>query len=285
MPARIGNFADKYTQFLIRRWGNLNNNLLIINLTATVATVITLNGSALTAEGPIASATMTVVGKKAWVPSSSHTNIFYTVEEWMPDIPRSHRTTDVKVGQAQIEYPSTGNVTAGFSLIGLDQSANSSVYFTSPSAESTSEVLASASGVLVFDGAAIATIMSATVTVNGQAQPANSVVGKNVRPDVFQSKVLVSGQINGYFEGGALSDAFINENEVSLILVNTDGSANDAEFVALSMQRVKLNSENRDDAETGITAQYTFEALRQSAGGSGTAYDDTTIVYQDSLIP
>jgi hypothetical protein len=39
---------------------NLNNNLGVVNLTATIATVVVLNGSALVAEGPIAAATVTI---------------------------------------------------------------------------------------------------------------------------------------------------------------------------------------------------------------------------------
>ncbi|HSI46017.1 MAG TPA: hypothetical protein VK950_07545 [Methylophilus sp.] len=53
--------------------GNLNNNLVVLSLTATHLTVMTMNNSALTAEGPIAAATLSIPGKSTHVPASSHT--------------------------------------------------------------------------------------------------------------------------------------------------------------------------------------------------------------------
>lgn len=263
---------------------NLNKNVLVTGLTALVLTGVVLNGSTLVAEGPIVSATLSVPGKKVMVPQTGHTNIYYTIEEWMPDIPRSIRSQDVQVGQAQVEFPGSGNITSSFSLVGLDQSANASVYFTAPTAESTTDVLASASGILLVGGTAVAVITTASVTINGNAQPANAVVGSNLRPDIFRGKVVVSGSFSAYFDGGTISDAFLNETETSIVLVNTDGTEANADFVTFSLQRVKINSEQRDDGQTGIVGQYQFEALEYVAGGSGTAYDASTIVMQDSTL-
>ena len=53
---------------------NTGKNLLILTLTATVATVMVLNGTAMVAEGPIASATIAVQGKKTFAPTSGHTD-------------------------------------------------------------------------------------------------------------------------------------------------------------------------------------------------------------------
>lgn len=263
---------------------NLNKNLLVVAETALVLTVAVVNGVAMVAEGPIASATLAVPGKKTMVPATGHTNIYYTVEEWMSDISRSVVSSDVKVGQAQVDFPGSGNLTASFSLVGLNQTASGSVYFTAPTGESTSDVLASASGILVVGGVAVATVTTATVTINGNAQPASAVVGSNVRPDVFSGKVLVSGSFSYYYEGGTISDAFLNESETSLILVNTDGTEANADFVTLVMQRVKINSESRDDGETGIIGQCQFEAIYKADGGAATAYDQTSIAMQDSTI-
>lgn len=264
--------------------GNLNKNLLVTTLTATILTCVVLNGSTLTAEGPIASATLTVPGKKTMAPDTGHTNVYYTVEEWMPDVPRSVVSSDVKVSQAQVEFPGTGNISTSFSLVGLDQTASASVYFTSPTAETTSNVLASASGVLMVGGTAVATITTASLTINGNEQPADAVVGSNLRPDVFRGKVMATGTFSAYFDGGTLSDAFLNESETSLVLVNTDGTAAAAGFVTFVMQKVKINSEERNDGETGIIGQYSFEAIYKGDGGSGTAYDLTTIAMQDSSL-
>lgn len=263
---------------------NLNKNLLVVTETATVLTVAVVNGVAMVAEGPIASATLAVPGKKTMVPASGHTNIYYTIEEWMSDISRSLVSQDVKVGQAQVEFPGSGNLTASFSMVGLDQTASGSVYFTAPTGESTTDILASASGILLVGGTAVATITQASVTINGNAQPASAVVGSNVRPDVFSGKVTVSGSFSYYYEGGTISDAFLNETETSLVLVNTDGTEANADFVTLVLNRIKINSEGRDDGETGIIGQCQFEAIYKADGGAATAYDATSIAMQDSTL-
>ena len=60
---------------------NVGKNLVVLNVTATILTVNVLNGETLTAEGPVASCTVTVTGKKTWTPTSSHTNQSVTFED------------------------------------------------------------------------------------------------------------------------------------------------------------------------------------------------------------
>lgn len=263
---------------------NLNKNLLVTNVAALVLTVVVVNGTSLTAEGPIASATVSVPGKKTMVPESGHTNIYYTAEEWMPDVPQSVVSSDVKVSQCQIDFPANGNVKSNFSFVGLDQTSSASVYFTAPTAESTTDFLASSSGRLLVNGTAVAVVTQSNVTINGNVQAANAVVGNNVRPDVFSGKVLVTGSFTAYHDGTTLHDAFLNESETTLVLLTTDGSEANADFSSVVLTRVKINSSDREDGETGRTAQYQFEALYNGAGGSGTAYDKTTIAIQDSTL-
>ena len=66
--------------------GNLNNNLVVTNVTATDLTVYPLNGSSLTAEGPISSATLAVPGKRCWTPLTGHTDTSFGIEHYYSDI-------------------------------------------------------------------------------------------------------------------------------------------------------------------------------------------------------
>jgi hypothetical protein len=50
---------------------NLNKNAIVLSAVALTLTVYVMNGLAMTAEGPIASCTLTVVGKKAYTPTTS----------------------------------------------------------------------------------------------------------------------------------------------------------------------------------------------------------------------
>lgn len=265
--------------------GNLNKNLLVTNVVALTLTVIPLNGLTLTAEGPIASATVTVPGKVSYVPDTGHTNVYYTVEEWYPDTSTavSERNQDVRFDKVDIAMPGSGNSTIKFSATGLDQSTASTAYFTSPTAETTSDVLTAALGALLLNGSSVATITDLSFSIDGKSNPADGVVGTNVRPDVFRGNVAVSGSMTCYFEDGTTPGLFQNETATSILAAMTNGAAANADFVTFAMTNVKLNSATPDDSQTGLKRTYQFVALYNAAGGAALANTATSIQMQDSL--
>src|SRR6185369_7552686 len=77
---------------------NLNKNLGVLNVnSATVLLVTPLNGVALFAEGPIATATMAVPGKRVWTPTTGHLDPSYSIEHWFSDIAQSEVFSGCKV--------------------------------------------------------------------------------------------------------------------------------------------------------------------------------------------
>jgi hypothetical protein len=264
---------------------NLNKNILVTGVTATVITGTPLNGFALFAEGPIASATLTVPGKVTYTPTTGHTQTYYTIEEWYSDVPASEVTTDVKVGSASLSMPGSGNATIDFSLNGLNQARSASVYFSSPSAETTSTVMVAASGALYFNGASIAIVTDISMEISGNLTPADGVVGTNIRPDIFDGKVMATGSFTAYFDSTTVPDTFVNETEVSLLTALTAGSTAAAEFNSIFLPRIKINTDTVDDGETGLKRTYNFEALYNAAGGAALATQQTTLQIQDSLAP
>lgn len=262
--------------------GNLNKNLLVTGVTALVLTVSVLNGSTLTAEGPIASATVSVPGKVTYAAESSQTKVYHTVEEWYPDASISERNLDVRFVQASMSLPGSGNATVDLTAIGLDQSKDTSAYFTSPAAESTTDVLVAASGILLVDGTAQGTVTDLSFDINGNGNPADGVVGTNIRPDVFVGKVMVTGSFTCYFEGGTIPDLFRDETATSIISALSAGTAANADFMTITLSALKLNSSTPDDNETGLKRVYNFEAYYNAAGGASAANTATTIQIQDS---
>jgi hypothetical protein len=100
--------------------GNVAKNIVVVGVTATVITGNVLkSGGTLTAEGPIASCTVTVMGKKSWVPTSGHTNDYYTFEDFDSDLTLSRVYPDMQIGQLEVQMPATGNVTVELHLVGL----------------------------------------------------------------------------------------------------------------------------------------------------------------------
>lgn len=262
---------------------NINKNLLVTGVTATILTVIPVNGVALVAEGPIASTTVTVVGKVTYTPTTGHTNVYYTVEEWHPDVPYSERSQDVKIAQASLTLSGSGNAQIALEAVGLDQQGAATVYFTSPAAETTSGALLAASGLLLVNGTVQATVTELSIEIMGNEQPADGVVGSNIRPDIFRGKVMVSGSFTAYFESATIPDLFRNETATSLVSVLTDGGAANADFISVVIPRLELNSSTPDDGETGLKRTFSFVAEYNSAGGTSLATEQTTLYIQDSL--
>lgn len=269
---------------------NLNKNLLIVDLTATVATVVVLNGSALVAEGPIAGCTLTEVGKSTWVPTSGHVERDFGIEEWHSDINVSDLYLGVKVTKATINLPPTGNATVDFDLIGQDMAdttakreavALNTQYFTSPTAPPATGIMQAVNGVLRGAGGTLTSITGLSIEVSA-AYRGNPVVGQNTIPNQFAGQVTVSGQITAYFDSTTLRDAFINETEFDLMGAFTADNTAAADFIGVTMHRVKANGATKSDGEDGVMLTIPYEALLNTAGGTGTATEATTISFQDA---
>lgn len=258
-------------------------NLLVVSLTATVLTVVALNGSALSAQGPVASSTVTVVGKKCKPPLTSHTNTYFTLEEWYADLEKSETFTDCKVASAEIALPSTGNATANFSLLGLGRTLGAAQVLTTPTSETTSSVLTAVNGVVYVNGASVGNCTGATLSINGAVAHGSTVIGSNNSPDLDRGRISVSGQITGLFDSTTLQAFYTGESPVSLVLVVTDDETADADFVAFTLGRIKIMGDAPDDGEKQIVRTYPFVAELNSAGGTSLAWDQTIITVQDSL--
>ena len=261
---------------------NSNKNLLIVALTQTVATVIPLNGVALVAEGPIAGCTVSVTGKKCYVPSSGHTSTSFAIEHWFSDAALSELFTGVKINTLDINLPPTGMGTIDFGLMGQNLTTATAQYFTAPTAASSSGVVAAVNGVLLVNGAAVATCTGLSIKLDG-GMSGDPVVGANTVPNIFPGRVKVSGQFTAYFDSGTFRDNFINEDTLSLVVALTTSNAASADFVTFSLPSIKLGGASKTDTEKGIIATFPFTALFNSAGGAGTATEQSTIVIQDSL--
>lgn len=260
---------------------NLNKNLLVVSLTSTVLTVRPLNGVALVAEGPIASATVSVPGKKAIVPDSGHTNGYLTFEEWYSDLSRSEVYTDVKVASAAVNLPSTGNAEVNFNLVGLDRTTSGTRSLTSPTAETSTAVLTAVNGGILINGA-LTPLTGLQMTIDGTIAPSDAEIGSNASSDLQRGRVMVSGSFTAKFTDATLQGLYDNQTPIQIVAVIADGSAANADFVAFSLPRVKVFSDTPDDGEKTVIRTYSFTAEINAAGGTSLALDRTILSIQDT---
>ena len=260
---------------------NLNKNLLVTAMTSTVLTVRVLNGSALVTEGPIASATVTLPGKKTFAPTSGHTNKSFSIEHWYGDLAQSEVYTGCQPSTLDFQLPASGLATLGIGIMGQGINTAASQYFTSPNAATTTGLLAAVNGILLVGGVPVASLTGLTLNVQSN-RSGDPVVGSNVIPTLFPGRILSSGQATAYFDSVTLRDAFLNESEFELIMALSADNTAAAAFLSLALPRCKANGHTLNDGEGGLVATIPFQALLPLTGGSGIANELTTISVHDS---
>lgn len=261
---------------------NNSHNFLITALTATVMTVLAIDGVAVGAKAAGDSVTCVTVGKKTWIPSSSQTRDYYTIEHWYSDIAQSERFKDCVFTGFTATLPPTGMATVEFPVLGLDMVTGTAEYFTTPAAAPTGGILAAVNGVLLVQGTAVAVVTGLTIVVDGGYSAPGGVVGTNLDPDIFPGVIKVSGQVTALFQDATLRDLFINETEAAISVVLTANTTANAPFTAFNMSRVKFGGVSKSDGVQGLTLTMPYTALENINGGAALANLQTTLSIQDS---
>jgi hypothetical protein len=258
-------------------------NLLVTGVTATVLTVVVPNGKILAAQGPIATSTLTVVGKTTLAPTTGHTNDYYTFEEWYSDLTLSRLFTDVQIGSVDISIPATGNATIKMGFMGLGRAKSGAQVLTSPTAETTSTILSSNNGYIMLAGSRIVTGTSLNLKIENGMAYGEAVIGSRVITDLVKGTIKASGSLTAVHDGETLSNLFDNETPLSIVAVLFADNTDIADFTAFTVSRAKLFSDDNDDGKKQIVATYNFTGELNSAGGPALANDQSTIGIQDSL--
>ncbi len=260
---------------------NINKNLMVTAVTALVLTVLVLNASVLVPEGPIATATFAVTGKKSLIPQTGHTDKSFSIEHWYPDVPTSEVFTGCKVSKVSFGLPPTGMATCNIDFMGKDAVTQVGQYFTAPTALTTTGTMAAVNGVLRVGGVTVANVTGLTIDI-AAAQSGEPTIGSNTVAFQAAGRVIVTGQITATFDNTAMRDAFYNETEVSLYAAFTADNSAISDFIGFSVPRLKVGGAAKDDGEKTITQTIPFQALLNIAGGAALATDLTTISIQDS---
>jgi hypothetical protein len=257
-------------------------NLLVTGVVALTLTVLVPNGSTLTAQGPVASSTLTVIGKKSVVPITGHTNDYYTFEEWFNDLSKSRTYVDTQISMAEIGIPATGNSTIKLEALGLSRAKGSSQVLTSPTAETTTNILTAANAMILVNGSRTLVGTSLSLKVDDQLQYGDAVIGSNSLSDVTKGDVKVSGSVSVQYDGETVSTLFDNETVTSIIAVLFDGTSATADFIGFTIPAVKLMKDDIDDGKKQLVMACDFTAQINTSGGAVLANDQGIISIQDS---
>lgn len=281
---KVGDIV-RFTGFTAGAVSNNAKNYRISDLTATLMTVSGVSPETVVAAASAASITCTVVGKKTFVPPTGHVFLSHTIEDWNPDglTATSNRGLGMTMQTARLQLPPTGFATLDFQLVGQDMPVLGTQAYASATAPNSANSLAAVNGRVRFNGADVAYITGATFAI---ACPVDAppVVGNNITPAVFAGVISVSGSLNALLADNSLLTLFDQEQEVDLHFWLTTGSTANSDFMSFVMNRVKLMSNQRNDSDRALMQSMNFSALEHVTGtGSGTKFDSSTIIIQDSL--
>ena len=274
---RVGNVI-RLTGFAT---ANNNVNLLVIALTATVATVVALNGIKLTNETVASGGAFTATGKTTYAPTTGHTDDSYTFEEWYADIGQSEVTVGNKVNTVGIALPATGLTTVDLSFMGQNLAKRgTSQFFTTPTAQNSNGIFAAVNGALIVNGAPVALVTGANFNIN-RNMTSEAVVGSNIKPEIYEGRIIVDGDFTTLYQDGTFAGYFDNETEISLVVALTANSLPNSEFMSFTIPRLKLSTDTKDDGEKGIVSSNSFQALK---GNGANGFEATTLMIQDSTL-
>lgn len=261
---------------------NNAHNFIIINLTALVMTVLALDGVAIGPKAAGDNVTITVAGKKTWMPATGQTRDYYTIEHWFGDINQSEQFVDCVFTGFTVNLPPTGMATVEFPVMGLDMQTGVAQYFNAPQAAPSGGILAAVNGALIVNGAVAGVVTGLSIVVAGQHSAPGGVVGSNVDPDIFPGVLMVTGQMTVLFTDATYRDAFLNETEMSIAAAFTASNLPAAGFTSFVMSRIKYTGATKNDGNAGLTLTMPYQALENVNGGAAVANLATTLSIQDS---
>jgi hypothetical protein len=260
--------------------------LVTTSVSATTITTAPPNaGISLAAYSTGQTVGISVVGKKLTMPSTlaAQSLASLSFEHYYSDIGVSEVATGCRVTSVSLSVPPNGYANFAAQFLGQNLSEYTTQQFTNPTPETSTPLLTATDGRLIYKGAPVAALTGFNLQISTQAD-ATPVVGSNIVPDVFVGTMMASGSFTALFEDSSITSDFLNEAEFSIQMLLTGSNAANPEFVSINLPRVKIFSDNKNDSDREIVRSVNFRALEQSVlGGVGLAYDDTTVVIQDSM--
>lgn len=255
--------------------GNLNRNLRITGLTATVITV----AETMTVEaGPIA--TWTLIRPKKLL--MGVTPASFTVEETDQDIDASEVFTGCRVGKTSFTMVPNDIAKVTFDFAGADgqiMSGASSPYFTTPTATASLGMTAVEAAILL-NGAAVIDLTGFKLDIDLKAAGTN-VVGNTVTPDVFTNQMMTSGSIDGLMSDLQHLIDFNAETQFALAVLLTENETEPKDFISLYVPNFTFSSGSKSALGSDGPRTISMDMLI-GADDRGGAYDQTMVMLQTS---
>lgn len=276
---RIG-MVVRQTGWTTTAVANNNRNYRIIGLTATVMTVSGIGDEAVVAKAAGDSVTVTVVGKVTFIPATNQLRLYYTFEDWLPDmtVPKADIYEDCRIQTIGINVPATGMATISAQLLARNVVTLGAAHFTAPAAANTTQSVTGISGMLRIAGVDVAIITSLSLQIAAQVGAEPNIGARQVF-DIVLGPLAINGNGSAMLTDYTFIDLMRNETEAELILLMESDSTINAPFICVTLPRIRIQNPTKSDGQMGLMQRFSFVGLENT---SSTAYEATSFMIQDS---
>lgn len=199
--------------------------------------------------------TVDTAGRSLIIPASGHVSRLVALEDYNPSAAIASLYTEARVGGFSMRLPPNDNAQVDFSVLARNRviyQGISAPFFASPTAETSTDFCAAVNGLLQVNGTTLGVISGLNITL-GMDPSGPAVVGTNVMPEIFLPDAMVSGDFSAFLDDDAvdLIQSFDDEDEVSILGYFTTSEADAAPAIVVHLPRVKLNTSNSSDDQSG----------------------------------
>jgi hypothetical protein len=211
---------------------------------------------------------VTSVGKSIFVPSSGFVARKFGIEQYSVDTDTTQLFTECRCGGFNLQVPNSGMATIEVTFMGRDMedlSGASAPFFTAPTAETTTGIIAGLDGLLQVSGITQGVITTAQIRFDLNPS-SDGVVGQNFVPEIFLGRANVSGQLTAFLQDNVLIDQFKNETAISLLLYLKNTTAVNTPAMTIWLPKIKFSDAAiNTQGEGGQSITLPFQALKGDA--------------------
>lgn len=242
---------------------------------------------ALTTETADTGFTIAEVGGRITNPATKTDQTQYKLafEVYNPESDLARLYTECRMGGFDISIGVNANVGLNFSLLGRNRqvlSGGSAPFFTSPTAETSTDIPTAMQGLLRIGGTTIGVVTGLNIKLDTAPEAAKAINASGLIAGIQQGDVVVSGDFSLFLTDGTMLSAYDNETEMELLAFVPSSNTATAAANVFYLPRIKINSNGESDVAKAKAIQCQFEAARYFGASPGVA--STTIQITDTEI-
>jgi len=224
-------------------------------------------------------------GRRLEMPSSGFVSRRFGVEHYFSDIDQSKLFTECRVAGMNLALPATGMATAEFPMVPRNMkvfATGSSPYFSSPAAETTTPLYTAVGGLVLVGGTQVGIVSGGSINLT--LNPTSAAVwGSDLVPEIHLGRAVVTGQLQFQLQNLDLSETFLDENEVSVLLQMTANSDASSPVMVVHLPRIKFGDDDQPvDGEGAMSQTMPFQALKYVGSAAGVPQTTMAIVDTES---